>query len=130
MKPKVDPIQEGPETEAFWYMVATAEAAVEGLQRTGAEPPERFKQVMRGRYRLSYLCGHCPDEHRVEGTWPQICSGFQLLLLQGSKSVLVETLEYALACDAEEADAMVEAAPEDGASINQRLHDTFFKRKP
>lgn len=127
----IDPIAEGAETEAFWRMITAAEMAVEALQRSEQEPPERFKRVIRGRYRLSYLCHACNDEHRVEGDWPQVCSGFQILLLQGARSVTVETIEFALIADAAEADEIVaEAPPEHGAAINAKLQRDFFSRKP
>lgn len=131
MAPRVDPIAEGPETEAFWAVIEGAALALEHLQARDARPPDGVLRAARATYRLSYLCAGCPDEHRVEGTYEQVTKAVQILVLQSCRSVLIETLDHALLCDTEEADAMVEEAdPEDGAMINNRLQEQFFSRKP
>lgn len=125
----IDPINEGLETQAFWAVIAQGVAAVEHLQASRVPPPPEIKAAISQPYRLSYVCQHCDSVHRVDGSYEQMSMAVQLLMLQGARSVLVETLTQALIRDAEEADEAVEAEPEGGAFINQRLQSQFFDRK-
>jgi len=128
MSHRIDPIQEGPETEAFWAMIAHCEVAIQALEVRDEEPPPAIAEALKGTYRLSYLCNHCEDIHRVNGSYTEVSTATQVLILQGARSVLVEPLAYALECDAQEAD---DALEEQGLNpnLNAKLHEQFFSGK-
>lgn len=128
----VDPIQAGPETAAFWHMVAHNVALIQVAEASGKPPPPPIQKAIDQPYRLSYICQHCDSIHRVEGDYEQVSMAVQVLLLQGAKSVQVDTLEHALVMDAEDADEMVaDPAPGSGAErINHQLQEQFFSGKP
>jgi len=112
------------ETQAFWAMMRFQAGAVAHLNRD--DMPEDMREARDGTYRLSFICPACDAEHRVEGDFVNMAMASQVLLLQGTKSVAIEPLAYALAMDAEEANHMVETQkPEDGAVINHAIDRIF-----
>lgn len=125
----LDPINEGPETEAFWALVGRAANTVEAMQARGIPPTGQMMEALGTNYRLSYICAHCDNEHRVNGDYTQVSTAVQVLLLQGARSVMVETMAHALLADAVEADAAVEAPSGASEAINKRLQEQFFNRK-
>lgn len=126
----VDPIHQGIEEDMFWRMVemqmhqfALMEA---GIIPTPPEVVERAK----ARYRVTYICGSCDNEHRIEGNWQQVGLGVQGLIMGGNQSVTIETLPYAMQRDVDEADDIeFYVNPKRPSSATPDLTE-FFTRKP
>lgn len=126
----MDPIQMRELYERqFWAGVAQDAKHIEAMV-TGAAPvhPD-FQERTDRRYRVTFTCKSCPDEHTVTGTWKQAINAMMVLTARGIDELLIQEEAHAINEDAQVADEAIEERGLD-PNINAMLNEQFFTRKP
>ena len=125
----VDPVREGREAEAFWAVARENVNTIRLMEVGLIQRSEVVHNASKARYRLTYLCADCTHEHRVEGSFEQCAEAFQALILTGNRSVSMETIEYAMQRDIDEADDIVFWENPDRPKTPNTTLDDILKRK-
>lgn len=115
--------------EQFWAGVSSDALAVASMAAGVMPIPPDFKDRIERQYRITFKCKSCPNDHTITGPFKGMVEATMVLTARGIDEILIQEEAFAMEQDAEVADDALEEQGLD-PSINQRLHDQFFTRKP